>query len=71
MKVLEETGYEISRSQIREEDHIKIRVKKRPIKLYIVPFVPENTLFKPRTHKEIAVTKHSNTNQRIRSQHLQ
>lgn len=38
-----------------EDDYIEIMMKEQRIRLYIVPGVSEQTLFEPKTRKEISV----------------
>ncbi|XP_074649971.1 uncharacterized protein LOC141905107 isoform X2 [Tubulanus polymorphus] len=51
-EVYEETGFSI-RDLINEKDFIEHRMNEQLIRLYLVPGVPEDTKFEPRTRKEI------------------
>jgi hypothetical protein len=53
-KVLEETGYDISR-QIHADDVITMTIRDQHVSLYLVPGVPEDFPFQTRTKKEISV----------------
>lgn len=51
----EETGFDIRSVEISLDDYIVVIVREQQIKLYIVPFVGEDTFFEPKTRKEIEV----------------
>jgi len=53
-EVLEETGYDASES-INPEWYIEQSIRSQNIRLYIVPGVPLDTQFAPRTRNEIGV----------------
>lgn len=54
VKVLEETGYDLSK-QLSPDNCIEMSIKEQRISLYIVPGVPEDYPFQTRTRKEISV----------------
>lgn len=41
-----------------DDDYLEIMMKEQRIRMYIVPGVPEDTLFEPKTRKEISVGLH-------------
>ncbi|CAH1795754.1 unnamed protein product, partial [Owenia fusiformis] len=51
-EVLEETGYDIS-GLIDKHEHIELKINEQVTRLYIVPGVPMDTAFMPKTRKEI------------------
>jgi len=51
-EVYEEIGFNLT-GLIKESDYIEQKVRDQVIKLYIIPFVPEDTEFRPRTKNEI------------------
>ncbi|XP_032835791.2 m7GpppN-mRNA hydrolase isoform X2 [Petromyzon marinus] len=51
-EVLEETGFDI-RDRIDLREFIELRVNEQLVRLYIIPGVPRDTAFTPRTRKEI------------------
>lgn len=56
-EVYEETGFQIPDGLITEEDYIEFTKNEQRVRLYIVPYVSENTPFAPRTRKEISKIK--------------
>lgn len=54
--MLEETGYDIG-PLLKKPDYIELTMREQRIRLYIIQGVPEDTLFIPRTRKEISVKK--------------
>jgi len=54
-EVYEETGFDIRSVDLSLDDYIVVIVREQQIKLYIVPFVGEDTYFEPKTRKEIEV----------------
>jgi 8-oxo-dGTP pyrophosphatase MutT (NUDIX family) len=52
-EVYEETGFDIRSVELSLDDYIVVIVREQQIKLYIVPFVGEDTYFEPKTRKEI------------------
>lgn len=54
-EVLEETGFDAS-DMVQAEDFIEITMKNQNMKLYIIPGVPLDTVFEPRTRNEIGVS---------------
>lgn len=56
-EVYEETGFDIRSVELSLDDYIVVIVREQQIKLYIVPFVGEDTYFEPKTRKEIEVIK--------------
>ena len=56
-EVYEETGFDI-RDLIREEWALEAQLNENTAKMYIIPSVPDNTDFAPRTRKEIRVSYH-------------
>ena len=59
-EVFEETGFD-SRGMIREKWHLVAQVNGSEAKMYIIPGVPDDTHFEPKTRKEISVS-HVNSN---------
>ncbi|KAL7267347.1 mRNA-decapping enzyme subunit 2 [Rhizina undulata] len=55
-EVFEETGYDVS-DKIREGDFVEITMRQQNMRLYLIPGVPEDTKFEPRTKKEISKIK--------------
>ncbi|XP_055489170.1 m7GpppN-mRNA hydrolase isoform X1 [Leucoraja erinacea] len=51
-EVLEETGFDI-RDRICKDDYIEQRINDQLARLYIIPGVPKDTKFNPKTRKEI------------------
>jgi len=51
-EVYEETGFNLH-GLIKEDDYIEQKLRDQVIKLYIVPFIPEDKEFHPRTKNEI------------------
>ncbi|KAI1239672.1 m7GpppN-mRNA hydrolase, partial [Lamprotornis superbus] len=51
-EVLEETGFDI-KDYICKEDYIELRINDQLARLYIIPGVPKNTKFNPKTRREI------------------
>jgi mRNA-decapping enzyme subunit 2 len=54
-EVYEEIGYDLT-PHLREPDHIEVVIREQKIKLYIVAGIPEDTIFEPKTRKEISVS---------------
>lgn len=52
IQVYEEIGFNLT-GLIKESDYIEQKVRDQVIKLFIIPFVPEDTEFCPRTKNEI------------------
>jgi mRNA-decapping enzyme subunit 2 len=52
-EVLEETDFDITKF-INELDNIELTLREQKVKLFIIPGVPEDTYFHPRTRKEIS-----------------
>ncbi|KAG2207919.1 hypothetical protein INT47_010903 [Mucor saturninus] len=52
-EVLEETGYDVG-PLLKKPDYIELTMREQRIRLYIIQGVPEDTLFIPRTRKEIS-----------------
>ncbi|NXO66710.1 DCP2 hydrolase, partial [Phainopepla nitens] len=50
--VFEETGFDI-KDYICKEDYIELRINDQLARLYIIPGVPKNTKFNPKTRREI------------------
>lgn len=53
-QVFEETGFDI-KDYICKEDYIELRINDQLARLYIIPGVPKNTKFNPKTRREIRV----------------
>ncbi|NXT23483.1 DCP2 hydrolase, partial [Syrrhaptes paradoxus] len=53
-EVFEETGFDI-KDYIRKEEYIELRINDQLARLYIIPGVPKNTKFNPKTRREIRV----------------
>ncbi|NXT16501.1 DCP2 hydrolase, partial [Prunella fulvescens] len=53
-EVFEETGFDI-KDYICKEDYIELRINDQLARLYIIPGVPKNTKFNPKTRREIRV----------------
>ncbi|NWW79317.1 DCP2 hydrolase, partial [Climacteris rufus] len=51
-EVFEETGFDI-KDYICKEDYIELRINDQLARLYIIPGVPKNTKFNPKTRREI------------------
>ncbi|XP_006814142.1 m7GpppN-mRNA hydrolase-like [Saccoglossus kowalevskii] len=51
-EVLEETGFNIS-NYIDENEYIEERINEQIVRLYIIPYVPDDTKFQPKTRNEI------------------
>ena len=54
-EMFEETGYD-SRGIIREDWFLEAQVNGSEAKMYVIPGVPDNTHFEPKTRKEIRVS---------------
>ena len=54
-EVYEETGFD-SRGIIKEKWYLEAQVNGSEAKMYIIPGVPEDTHFEPKTRKEIRVS---------------
>ncbi|CUS09761.1 unnamed protein product [Tuber aestivum] len=52
-EVLEETGYEVE-GRVHSSHFVEVTMREQNMRLYIVPGVPEETRFEPRTRKEIS-----------------
>eukprot|EP01130_Rhizamoeba_saxonica_P007875 TRINITY_DN3185_c0_g1_i1.p1 TRINITY_DN3185_c0_g1~~TRINITY_DN3185_c0_g1_i1.p1 ORF type:complete len:289 (+),score=68.62 TRINITY_DN3185_c0_g1_i1:716-1582(+) len=52
-EVHEETGFDLT-GMINEKDSVELRIKEQMVKLYIVPFIDEDTEFAPLTRQEIS-----------------
>ncbi|KZW02218.1 DCP2-domain-containing protein [Exidia glandulosa HHB12029] len=52
-EVLEETGYDLT-DKLHREDNIKLTIREQAVTLFIVPGVPEDSVFQTRTRKEIS-----------------
>jgi len=52
--VFEETGFDI-KDYICKEEYIELRINDQLARLYIIPGVPKNTKFNPKTRREIRV----------------
>lgn len=52
--MFEETGFDI-KDYICKEDYIELRINDQLARLYIIPGVPKNTKFNPKTRREIRV----------------
>lgn len=59
VQVLEETGFDI-RDRICQKSYIEQRISDQLVRLYIIPGVPKDTKFNPKTRKEIRVCMHLN-----------
>lgn len=57
-EVLEETGYNLA-GMVHEGDHVEINMREQNMRLYIATGVPEETVFQPKTRKEISVSRKS------------
>eukprot|EP00211_Chloroparvula_japonica_P003390 CAMPEP_0119137350 /NCGR_PEP_ID=MMETSP1310-20130426/23431_1 /TAXON_ID=464262 /ORGANISM="Genus nov. species nov., Strain RCC2339" /LENGTH=442 /DNA_ID=CAMNT_0007128431 /DNA_START=58 /DNA_END=1386 /DNA_ORIENTATION=+ len=77
-EVLEETGFDAT-NFVDSKDFIKFTNQKQPVRLYIMPGVPEDTKFEPRTRKEIggiqwhsisALMKSRQDSSRLRTYHV-
>ena len=55
-ELYEETGFD-SRGIIKEKWHLIAQVNGCEAKMYIIPGVPDNTYFEPKTRKEIRVSR--------------
>ena len=53
-QVFEETGFDI-KDYICKEEYIELRINDQLARLYIIPGVPKNTKFNPKTRREIRV----------------
>lgn len=54
-ELLEETGFDATdKMSTSPNDYVELTLKEQKIRLYIVPGVPENYLFMPKTRKEIS-----------------
>ncbi|GAB0209357.1 maestro heat-like repeat-containing protein family member 7 [Grus japonensis] len=53
--VFEETGFDI-KDYICKEEYIELRINDQVARLYIIPGIPKNTQFNPKTRREIRVT---------------
>ncbi|KAI6058194.1 M7GpppN-mRNA hydrolase isoform X2 [Aix galericulata] len=51
-EVFEETGFDI-KDYISKEEYIELRINDQLARLYIIPGVPKNTKFNPKTRREI------------------
>uniref|UniRef100_H2ZTC9 m7GpppN-mRNA hydrolase n=1 Tax=Latimeria chalumnae TaxID=7897 RepID=H2ZTC9_LATCH len=51
-EVLEETGFDI-KDRIYKDDYIELRINDQLARLYIIPGVPKDTKFNPKTRREI------------------
>eukprot|EP00028_Trichosphaerium_sp_Am-I-7-wt_P004848 CAMPEP_0168525358 /NCGR_PEP_ID=MMETSP0405-20121227/11248_1 /TAXON_ID=498012 /ORGANISM="Trichosphaerium sp, Strain Am-I-7 wt" /LENGTH=290 /DNA_ID=CAMNT_0008547841 /DNA_START=44 /DNA_END=916 /DNA_ORIENTATION=+ len=51
-EVYEEIGFDL-KGHVSEKDHLKLFRNEQECKLYIAPFIPEDTFFEPQTRKEI------------------
>ncbi|XP_070543028.1 m7GpppN-mRNA hydrolase-like [Ptychodera flava] len=51
-EVLEETGFDINHL-LDQNEYIQQRINDQDIRLYLIPFVPKDTKFQPKTRKEI------------------
>lgn len=56
-EVYEEIGFDLS-PHLRESDNIEVVIREQKIKLYIVAGISEDTVFEPKTRKEISVRTH-------------
>ena len=54
-EVYEETGFDIRRL-IQKEDFLEAIINDSNARMYIIPGVPDNTEFKPKTRNEIRVS---------------
>ncbi|PWW79456.1 DCP2-domain-containing protein [Tuber magnatum] len=52
-EVLEETGYDVE-GRVHSDHFVEVTMREQNMRLYIVPGVPEETKFEPRTRKEIS-----------------
>lgn len=52
--MFEETGFDI-KDYICKEEYIELRINDQLARLYIIPGVPKNTKFNPKTRREIRV----------------
>lgn len=55
-QVFEETGFDI-KDYICKDDYIELRINDQLARLYIIPGVPKDTKFNPKTRREIRVCK--------------
>lgn len=53
-EVLEETGYNVE-GRVHSDHFVEVTMREQNMRLYIIPGVPEETRFEPRTRKEISV----------------
>lgn len=54
MKVLEETGFDISKL-LKVDEYIEVTIGEQRVRLYIIAGVKDDTVFAPQTKKEISV----------------
>ena len=59
-QVYEETGFDI-RDLIRDDQYLEAQVGDNNARMYIIPGVPEETSFAPKTRKEIRVRNDTHT----------
>ncbi|RPA98176.1 DCP2-domain-containing protein [Choiromyces venosus 120613-1] len=52
-EVLEETGYDVE-GRVHSDHFVEVTMREQNMRLYIIPGVPEETKFEPRTRKEIS-----------------
>lgn len=57
LQVLEETSFDI-RDRIGQKTYIEQKISDQLVRLYIIPGVPKDTKFNPKTRKEIRVCIH-------------
>lgn len=50
---------------LKKPDYIELTMREQRIRLYIIQGVPEDTLFIPRTRKEISVSRHPDKEKRV------
>lgn len=53
-QVFEETGFDI-KDYICKDDYIELRINDQLARLYIIPGIPKDTKFNPKTRREIRV----------------
>lgn len=53
-QVFEETGFDI-KDFINKDDYIELRINDQLARLYIIPGIPKDTKFNPKTRREIRV----------------
>jgi len=54
MQIFEETGFD-ARDFINEEDSLSLTLREQQVRHFVIANVPEDTVFAPKTRKEISV----------------